>query len=633
LSHATLAPARSSAALESPATPAVAPERHEPDWRVVLPVVLFAGGAYVRWYIGRGWMPFDDGALAQSAGRLTQGELPHRDFIEIYTGGLTWLNAVGFRLFGTTLWTLRLVLFACVVAWMPAVFYIASRFTRPVIAGGVTLLAIVWSVPNYPAAMPSWYNLFLATFGVAALCRHLEDGRARWLFAAGVAGGLSFLVKVVGLYYVAGVLLYLVFDSHSRSRENAHRDASSSALYAAFVTASLVLFGGALVMLARRQAHAAELVHFVVPGMAIAALLAWNEWTRPAGSSRARFVMLARLLAPFLLGVAVPIAIVVALYLRAGALGAFVHGVFVLPMRRFGVADVPAQPLLTMAAVAPIALALWWAQRSQRPGRTGVLIVALVLTLLLLASGTSAPVYRGVWNATRNLVPLLTLLGVALLASERGSLLVRRRMMLLISVTALCSLVQFPYVVPNYFCYVAPLVVLTALAMSGYLRPSARVAAGAWGAFLAAFAVLRVNGSPLQSMGVVYQPAFPMATLTLERGGIAVPRVHAAVYQELIPALAARAHGGYTWAAPDSPEIYFLSGLRNPTRSLFEFFDDSADAEGRVLAELAAHGITAIVLNAGPSFSAPISQRMFVELSRRYPHARNFDPFQLRWRE
>ena len=633
MSHATLAPARSSAAQESPATPAVAPHRHEPDWRLVLPIVLLVGGAYVRWHIGRGWMPFDDGALAQSAERLTQGELPHRDFIEIYTGGLTWLNAVGFRLFGTTLWTLRLVLFAFVVAWIPAVFYIASRFTRPVIAGGVALLAIVWSVPNYPAAMPSWYNLFLATFGVASLCRHLEDGRARWLVLAGVAGGLSFLVKVVGLYYVAGVLLYFVYDSQSRSRENAQHDAPSGTLYAAFVTASLALFVAALLMLVRRQAHAAELVHFVVPGMAIAALLVWNEWTCPSGSSRTRFAMLARLLAPFVFGVAVPIAIVVAVYSRAHALGAFVHGVFVLPMRRFGIADVPAQSLVTMGAVLPIALALWWAHRSRRIGRTSVLIVALVFALLLLASGTSAPVYRGVWNATRNLIPLLTLVSVALLASERGSPLVRRRMMLLVSVTALCSLVQFPYVVPNYFCYVAPLVVLTALAMSGYLRPSARVVAGAWGAFLVAFAVLRVNGSPLQSMGVLYQPAFPMATLTLERGGIAVPRVHAAVYQELIPALAARAHGGFTWAAPDSPEIYFLSRLRNPTRSLFEFFDDSTNAESRVLAELDARGVTAIVLNAGPSFSAPISQHMFVELSRRYPYAKNYDPFQLRWRE
>src|SRR5206468_3004365 len=114
-----------------------------------------------------------DGAMAQSAERFLQGQLPHRDFDEIYTGGLTWLNAGAFRLLGTTLWSLRVVLFAVFVAWVPAVFYIASRFARPLAAGAVTLLAVVWSVPNYPAAMPSWYNLFLATFGVAALLRYV----------------------------------------------------------------------------------------------------------------------------------------------------------------------------------------------------------------------------------------------------------------------------------------------------------------------------------------------------------------------------------------------------------------------------------------------------------------------------
>ena len=55
-------------------------------------------------------MPFDDGALAQSAERLLQGQLPHRDFDEIYTGGLTFLNAGAFRLFGISLWSLRLAM-------------------------------------------------------------------------------------------------------------------------------------------------------------------------------------------------------------------------------------------------------------------------------------------------------------------------------------------------------------------------------------------------------------------------------------------------------------------------------------------------------------------------------------------
>ena len=198
---------------------------------------------------------------------------------------------------------------------------------------------------------------------------------------------------------------------------------------------------------------------------------------------------------------------------------------------------------------------------------------------------------------------------------------------------ALCNLVQFPYAVPNYFCYVAPLVALTALAVFSYL-PVAPALPAAMLAFYTAFAILWVNGTPLQTMGNVRSPSFDMSPLRLARGGILVPTQVAVVYERLIPALQARSRGGYTWASPDCPDIYFLSGLRNPTRSIFEMFDDTtgARASARVLRGLDGHGVTAIVLNALPSFSPAISKGMYGELVRRYPSATMFGPYQLRWK-
>ncbi|MEP6729254.1 MAG: hypothetical protein ABJE10_01385 [bacterium] len=606
------------------------------DWRLVLLVVWLASSAYVFWHLGRGWMPFDDGALAQSAERLIQGQLPHRDFDEIYTGGLTVLNATAFRLLGTSLWTLRVVLFAVFVAWVPAVFYIASRLARPVVAGAVTLLAVVWSLPNYSAALPSWYNLFLATFGVAALFRYLEVERAWWLVVAGIAGGLSFLVKVVGLYDVAGVLLFLVFHVHARSRMTAAVEPQRGRVYAAFVTLSLLLFVAALWSVIRRQLHAPEVVQFVVPGMLIALLLVRNEWTLPAGASRARFEMLARLLVPFLAGVALPVAVFLIPYALSGSLGAFVNGVFVLPMRRFDTANLPALPLVTMFALVPFALIVLAVQRVERR-RLLAILFSIVLSLVLAISNINIATYRLVWNAARNLLPVLVLIGVAVLLRERHAdardPLLRARTMILIAVTALCSLVQFPFAAANYFCYIAPLVALSALALHSYLRPTRGASLGLVIGFLIAFAVFRSNGTPLYRMGVAYQPPFPMTTLALERGGIEVPSVQATAYGELIPLLEAHARGGYTWASPDTPEIYFLAGLRNPTRSLFEFFEDSTGYQRRTLDALDARGVTAVVINRTPYFSHGVTQEMYAQLRTRYPRTRSIGPFQLRWRD
>ncbi len=171
---------------------------------LVLGAVLAITAIYVGVHIGSGWVPADDGILGQSALRVMQGQLPHRDFTEIYTGGLDVIHALAFRVFGVNLMSLRLCAFLFFLAWIPAVYYIALRFTSAVAAGLITLLAVAWSYPNYPAAMPSWYNLFFATFGAAALLRYLDVRKAQWLFAAGVCGGVSILIKVIGAYYIAG---------------------------------------------------------------------------------------------------------------------------------------------------------------------------------------------------------------------------------------------------------------------------------------------------------------------------------------------------------------------------------------------------------------------------------------------
>ena len=607
------------------------------DGRIVFLGFLFVSALYVWWHLRRGWIPIDDGPVAQSAERVMQGQLPHRDFDELYTGGLAFVNAAAFRMLGTNLWTLRIVLFGVFLAWLPAVYYIASRFTRPLTAASIGFLAVVWSLPNYPGAMASWYNLFLATLGIASLFRYLEDARARWLFLAGLAGGLSFLVKVIGLYYMAGVLLFLVFHANAVSASSANANARSGRAYAAFVTASLLAFVAALLMVVRSHLHVTEFVQFVVPGTLLAMLLIRNEWTQPSVTSRERFTLFARLMFPFLAGVALPVALFTAcLRTRRGArrprawrvrrstAAARLHR---RPRAR-PVDDARAGPVRSAGAVL--------AYRAKgRLSRLETVLLALMLLLLLRATGGNGALYRTVWFAARSLLPVLAICGVALLSRKRengGSPLLREQTMLLLAVTALCSLVQFPYTVSVYFGYVAPLVPLLALALYSHVRLPARTVPALLVAFFIAFAVLRINATRIASVGNWYQPQPALAPLAMERGGIDVPKSDATTYGALVTKLRSRARGGYTWASPDSPEVYFLSGLANPTRTLFEVFDDPPSRPDQVMRMLEAHGVTAIVLSS-PSFSPPLSPEMFALVSARYPHSEYVGSFQLRWRD
>jgi hypothetical protein len=113
-------------------------------------------------FLSDNWVPHDDGMLAQTAERVMHGQLPHRDFDEVYTGGLSYLHAAAFRLFGTNLFSIRLMLLVFFALWVPVLFYCASRFIGPLGAALVTFLGVAWSVPNYPTGMPSWYCLFFS---------------------------------------------------------------------------------------------------------------------------------------------------------------------------------------------------------------------------------------------------------------------------------------------------------------------------------------------------------------------------------------------------------------------------------------------------------------------------------------
>jgi hypothetical protein len=586
-------------------------------WWGVLAVVWAVSGAYVGHGLNRGWIPHDEGTLAQSAERTLGGELPHRDFDEVYTGGLSYANAAAFRVLGTNLVSLRLLLFAGFLAWVPALYYSATRFARPGVAGWVTALGVAWSLPTYSAAMPSWYNLFFATFGMAALLRHVETGQRRWVVAAGLVGGLSCLVKVIGLYYVAAALLFLVFREAALHPATPGRPAMRWQPYPLAVGAGLLGFVALLGWLVHRQLDAAALFHFVLPGAALAAL-AYRECTATDAPTGQRFSALLRLVAPFALGLVIPLAVFILPYLWTSSVAALWHGVFIAPMRRFDFAARGLPGVATALAAVPVAALLGIVPQWRVPAPRAVLGTLLVALLAFLVLSRHA-----VWYSVRPLLPLTVLAGVWQLSrpGPDRSPVAREQEFVVLSVAALVSLVQFPFGAPIYFAYVAPLAGLAALVVVAAEPQRLHRFPAAVLALYLVFAVVNTHPS--------HEPTAPLA---LARGGLVVPSRDVARYDSLIGLLRAHAAGAYTYAAPDCPEVYFLAGLRNPTRTIWDFFDDSAGRTARVLRALDDHGVTALAIDTRPAFSRPMSPEFLDSLARLYPSRQPLDGFLVRWR-
>jgi len=610
-------------------------------WWAVLLITWLIGGVYAGSYLRRGWVPHDEGAFAQSADRVMHGELPHRDYTEIYTGGLAYLNAFAFRYFGENLGTLRIVLFGFFLLWLPVYYWIACRLVSDWHAGAITLLAVAWSLPNYSAAVPSWYNLFFSTFGLAALLLYVDKRSSRWLFVAGLCGGLSFLAKSTALYYVAAGLLFFLFYEQNLSSSRANPERPRRFLYTCFVAFSMAVFLAALAVLVWPHASVERFLNFVFPPAALATLVLLREARSTGRPNRERFLELLRMCIPFGLGFLAPVFAFLLLYIRGNAFHAVVSGVFVVPSKRVWGAFMDPPDIATIAPSLCLAgvLALGaWLRNIAR----WILVFAagVAIAYYLISSAHDTANYRAAWHAAYWLTPLLSLIGgVTLWRGTRGvasfgDSIGQRQLFLILAVSSLCSLVQYPFSAPIYFCYIAPLVILGAVAILVQFPAIPRPLLAVVFAGFLLFAVLRLTPPFIYAMGLYDQPDPETQVLDLPRAGsLRIEARSVEIYKRLIPLIQQHAGAGEIYAAPDCPEVYFLSGYRNPTPALFDFFEDDYGSSESVLSLVESRPIRVVVLNGDPSFSETLPAEVREALIHRFPKSEHIGDFEVLWRD
>ena len=608
---------------------------------LVLVAVLVIAALYVGARIGSGWVPADDGTLSQSALRVLQGQLPHRDFGEIYTGGLSFIHALAFRAFGVNLMSLRICVFLFFLAWLPVVYYIALRFTSAIAAGVVTLLAVAWSYPNYPAAMPSWYNLFFATFGAAALLRYLEARTRRWLFLAGVCGGVSILIKVIGAYYIAGALLFLAFleqsessegeSSKESSKESTEGESSRSSWpYRVFSAGALLLFLAVLLAVLRARLGLPEFYHFVLPSAVVVALILLGEASVLAGTAQ-RFRTIFRAVSPFLCGVVSPIVVFLIPYAWSGAARTFLSGVTSSAISRsvglgvirpVGIENI----MWALPLVGVLAAAMYW---DKFQGKLIGAVLGLGAVVIVVRATQSFEIVLAVWHSVTVLTPIVVLLGAVLVWVRRKqgaqSNLQRQQVMLLMSLAGTCSLVQFPFAAAIYLSYSAPLTLLALVAIvsTGKTQRGTYVLASVVGLYLAFGVVSLVPRYIYEITWVVGR----MQTMQEPRaGGLKIEE--AVFFDSLSRFLRQHSPNGLMYAGNDCPELYFLSGLKNVTR------DDTGAPPEEILKAIQSDDLHLVVINDAPFFpGAAMRPDVKAEAMKRFPHNTRFGIFQVFWKD
>ncbi len=650
------------------------PPSHRLGWLIGTAVWLLLA-SYMLPFTFRGWIPHDDGLLGQLGERALAGELPHIDFDDPYTGGLSWLYAAAFAVLGIQLTTLRIVLLLVTLAVVPFFYGIARRFLAPLPAGMVTFAAFAWSVPNYFAGLPSWYNLLLAIPALWCLLRCRESDRQgvrfrAWLVLFGLLAGLSTLIKISGLFLLAAGLLTVAAwalsparsvsaparlstlrDDDPQPEEDGQTPARGFALAATagglLLVALVVLLLQPLMTGARTARALSVLGHFALPIAALAAFLVARAWRLIGPSRRPSVGYLVQVVhdAGWLVaGWLIPVASLVIFYAAHGGLDDLWRGLFVMPRFRYQFAVVAPPPWFALLTVLPLLLLFL---PTRLPRRALELIVAGLLALgllaVLLSSGVPI-VHVYVWLPFRALVLLAVMAGLLTLrrrgkvpaglkAGVRMTAQQSDALFAVLATTSFVALIQIPTPYGIYFYYVAPLVVLALAAVAACTPRASRPALVVLLVFATAFPLMWLNGGHPFSVGY-WKPYDASDRLDVARGGIFVPEADARRYEAVVALIDAHAPPGHPiWAAPDCPQIYFLSGRPNPTRTFFDFFAPTYAHADQLLANLDGLGIQVVVLNARQGFSAPIPPEVLARLAEHFPHAQAIEHYTVRWRQ
>jgi hypothetical protein len=606
--------------------------------RGVLIGVIVVSALYLWSRADCDWIALDEGTLAHPAERVLQGEWPHRDFDDVYSGGQASYHALLFRLLGTDLFSLRVGLFAFSLGFVAASYAIAVRFCKPWLAGLVTLICLGWSVPNYFAGMPSWYNLFFATFSILAILKHMEGGRLQWLFVAGLLLGISSLFKITAVYAAAAVLLFLIYREQSMAAQGKR---SGGKAYSVLVLAGLSCFVFALGMLVSRRPSAASIAHFWLPGFILAAALVINERKLYQRPRKGRLQNMLRMACPFLGGFLLPMILFAIPYAMSSSLDDLWQGIFIKPQVRFQRIQVDLPPLSTQALVLPLALVLaggaWWKWR--RTERVATVLCGLGLGLALVFGGRQA-VYEDVWESVRAIIPVLVLVSCPVFIGRGTDS--RQLLFLLIAMAAMVSMVQIPLSLAVYLCYAMPLAILAAAGLAMLRKSVPRRVLLVFMVFYLLYPVLWINRTYSFTLGLRRDTIENESPLGLAKAHLQVAPHWVEIYDALVAEVDKHSsRGDFIYATVDSPDVYFLCDRKNPTRSLFELFDDDflEDPAGRVeriKQTIDEKKVKVVVLRwGGERYSGKIPSDLLEWLLAHFPHSAQmpYDYFTVLWRE
>lgn len=187
---------------------------------LVAAAILILGLFFYLYRIDRWLMDDDEGGFCYAAWRISEGEVPYRDFLTEQVPLFLYWGGALVRLFGPSVMPMR---YATVLATLLAAYFLYLA-AREAFGDRVALLSLplflihkdIYLIARF--FRPEAYMLLFSTLGAYVFVRAYPGRRRGGLLLSGAVFGLATLCKLFAALPAAGCALFILYRSYS-SRE------------------------------------------------------------------------------------------------------------------------------------------------------------------------------------------------------------------------------------------------------------------------------------------------------------------------------------------------------------------------------------------------------------------------------
>ncbi len=157
-----------------------------------------------------GFDPGDEGFLAYGAERVMQGQIPNRDFASFQPPLAFYTVAAVFKIFGTSLVSLR-TLGLIIYVLIPILIYLISlKLTNYLVAFAVAIPSAIIGMPFFNfAPFAVWHGILTSLITVLLIITAVQRQQYRWAFLAGLTTALTLLSRHdQGFYLFISIFIY-----------------------------------------------------------------------------------------------------------------------------------------------------------------------------------------------------------------------------------------------------------------------------------------------------------------------------------------------------------------------------------------------------------------------------------------